>query len=99
MKIENLTIISFDFSRLVTVEEELKKEQEEMVAVVSAKQKIIDAQEQRIQSLDEANVRLMRALDQLKERYQLTRRTKSSSDIRTTSKLTPLNGSLRSTNC
>ncbi|XP_071801964.1 uncharacterized protein [Asterias amurensis] len=86
-------------TRLVTVEEELKKEQEEMVAVVSAKQKIIDAQEQRIQSLDEANVRLMRALDQLKERYQLTRRTKSSSDIRTTSKLTPLNGSLRSTNC
>ncbi|XP_038063625.1 ras GTPase-activating protein nGAP-like isoform X2 [Patiria miniata] len=86
-------------TRLVTVEEELKKEQEEMVAVVSAKQKIIEAQEKRIESLDAANVRLMRALDQLKERYQLTRRSKSSSDIRTTAKLTPLKGSMKSTNC
>ncbi|XP_022085340.1 ras GTPase-activating protein nGAP-like isoform X3 [Acanthaster planci] len=85
-------------TRLVTVEEELKKEQEEMVAVVSAKQKIIDAQETRIQALDAANARLMRALDQLKERYQLTRRTKSSSDIRSAAKLTPLNGSMKSTN-
>ncbi|XP_061460314.1 disabled homolog 2-interacting protein isoform X3 [Rhineura floridana] len=56
-------------SRLMSVEEELKKDHAEMQAAVDSKQKIIDAQEKRIASLDAANARLMSALTQLKERY------------------------------
>ncbi|XP_077479490.1 DAB2 interacting protein b isoform X2 [Stigmatopora argus] len=56
-------------SRLMSVEEELKKDHSDMQAVVDSKQKIIDAQEKRIASLDAANARLMSALTQLKERY------------------------------
>uniref|UniRef100_A0A8D0BYT5 DAB2 interacting protein n=1 Tax=Salvator merianae TaxID=96440 RepID=A0A8D0BYT5_SALMN len=55
-------------SRLMSVEEELKKDHAEMQAAVDSKQKIIDAQEKRIASLDAANARLMSALTQLKER-------------------------------
>ncbi|XP_078231679.1 disabled homolog 2-interacting protein isoform X30 [Callithrix jacchus] len=54
-------------SRLMSVEEELKKDHAEMQAAVDSKQKIIDAQEKRIASLDAANARLMSALTQLKE--------------------------------
>ncbi|XP_061822487.1 DAB2 interacting protein b isoform X2 [Nerophis lumbriciformis] len=56
-------------SRLMSVEEELKKDHSDMQAVVDSKQNIIDAQEKRIASLDDANARLMSALTQLKERY------------------------------
>ncbi|XP_014662214.1 PREDICTED: ras GTPase-activating protein nGAP-like [Priapulus caudatus] len=56
-------------ARLIGVEEELRKEQQEMQNVVVVKQKIIDAQERRIQSLDSANNRLLAALTQLKDRY------------------------------
>ncbi|XP_057675580.1 disabled homolog 2-interacting protein-like isoform X3 [Corythoichthys intestinalis] len=56
-------------SRLMSVEEELKKDHSDMQAVVDSKQKIIEAQEKRIASLDAANSRLMSALTQLKERY------------------------------
>ncbi|XP_077956126.1 ras GTPase-activating protein nGAP isoform X3 [Gasterosteus aculeatus] len=55
--------------RLMAVEEELKRDHAEMQAVIEAKQKIIDAQERRIGSLDAANSRLMAALTQVKERY------------------------------
>uniref|UniRef100_A0A8C2ZD28 RAS protein activator like 2 n=1 Tax=Cyclopterus lumpus TaxID=8103 RepID=A0A8C2ZD28_CYCLU len=55
--------------RLMAVEEELKQDHAEMQAVIEAKQKIIDAQEKRIGSLDAANSRLMAALTQVKERY------------------------------
>ncbi|MEE6495965.1 hypothetical protein FKM82_002187 [Ascaphus truei] len=55
--------------RLIAVEEELKKDHAEMQSVIDAKQKIIDAQEKRIISLDAANTRLMSALTQVKERY------------------------------
>uniref|UniRef100_A0A8P4KE16 Ras GTPase-activating protein nGAP n=1 Tax=Dicentrarchus labrax TaxID=13489 RepID=A0A8P4KE16_DICLA len=55
--------------RLMAVEEELKRDHAEMQAVIEAKQKIIDAQEKRISSLDAANSRLMAALTQVKERY------------------------------
>lgn len=58
-------------SRLITVEEELRREQQEMQSVIYAKQKVIDAQERKIQTLDAANTRLLAALAQLKERYQL----------------------------
>ncbi|XP_046904138.1 disabled homolog 2-interacting protein isoform X2 [Hypomesus transpacificus] len=56
-------------SRLMSVEEELKKDHSDMQSVVDSKQKIIEAQEKRIASLDAANSRLMGALSQLKERY------------------------------
>nr|XP_004573575.1 ras GTPase-activating protein nGAP isoform X5 [Maylandia zebra] len=55
--------------RLMAVEEELRRDHAEMQAVIEAKQKIIDAQEKRIGSLDAANSRLMAALTQVKERY------------------------------
>ncbi|KAG8199043.1 hypothetical protein JTE90_021056 [Oedothorax gibbosus] len=58
-------------TRLITVEEELRREQQEMQGVIFAKQKVIDAQERKIQTLDAANTRLLGALAQLKERYQL----------------------------
>uniref|UniRef100_A0A3B3B8D5 RAS protein activator like 2 n=1 Tax=Oryzias melastigma TaxID=30732 RepID=A0A3B3B8D5_ORYME len=45
------------------------KRQTDMQAVIEAKQKIIDAQEKRIGSLDVANSQLMAALTQVKERY------------------------------
>lgn len=50
----------------MAVEEELKKDHAEMQAVIDAKQKIIDAQEKQIVSLDSANTRLMSALTQWK---------------------------------
>ncbi|KAJ0012093.1 hypothetical protein NQD34_013068 [Periophthalmus magnuspinnatus] len=49
--------------------EELRRDHAEMQAVIEAKQKIIDAQEKRILSLDAANSRLISALTQVKERY------------------------------
>lgn len=58
----------------MSVEEELKKDHAEMQAAVDSKQKIIDAQEKRIASLDAANARLMSALTQLKERYSMQTR-------------------------
>ncbi|KAF8773117.1 Ras GTPase-activating protein raskol like protein [Argiope bruennichi] len=58
-------------TRLITVEEELRREQQEMQGVILAKQKVIDAQERKLQTLDAANTRLLAALAQLKERYQL----------------------------
>ncbi|XP_076860219.1 disabled homolog 2-interacting protein isoform X2 [Brachyhypopomus gauderio] len=61
-------------TRLMSVEEELKKDHAEMQAIVDSKQKIIEAQEKRISSLDAANARLMSALSQLKERYSLQTR-------------------------
>ncbi|XP_066514663.1 DAB2 interacting protein b isoform X2 [Hoplias malabaricus] len=61
-------------SRLMSVEEELKKDHADMQAIVDSKQKIIDAQEKRIASLDAANARLMSALSQLKERYSMQTR-------------------------
>ncbi|XP_067129994.1 ras GTPase-activating protein nGAP isoform X3 [Centruroides vittatus] len=58
-------------TRLITVEEELRREQQEMQEMIAVKQKVIDAQERKIQSLDSANTRLMTALTLLKDRYQL----------------------------
>ncbi|KAK3566160.1 hypothetical protein QTP86_028446 [Hemibagrus guttatus] len=61
-------------TRLMSVEEELKKDHADMQAIVDSKQKIIEAQEKRIASLDAANARLMSALSQLKERYSMQTR-------------------------
>ncbi|XP_047655937.1 disabled homolog 2-interacting protein isoform X1 [Tachysurus fulvidraco] len=61
-------------TRLMSVEEELKKDHADMQSIVDSKQKIIEAQEKRIASLDAANARLMSALSQLKERYSMQTR-------------------------
>ncbi|XP_041706493.1 disabled homolog 2-interacting protein isoform X2 [Coregonus clupeaformis] len=86
-------------SRLMSVEEELKKDHNDMQAVVDSKQKIIDAQEKRIASLDAANARLMSALTQLKERYSMQTRNGISPTNTTKLQITE-NGEFRnSSNC
>ncbi|XP_063000569.1 disabled homolog 2-interacting protein isoform X2 [Elgaria multicarinata webbii] len=86
-------------SRLMSVEEELKKDHAEMQAAVDSKQKIIDAQEKRIASLDAANARLMSALTQLKERYSTQTRNGISPTNPTKLQITE-NGEFRnSSNC
>ncbi|XP_024113594.1 DAB2 interacting protein b isoform X6 [Oryzias melastigma] len=86
-------------SRLMSVEEELKKDHSDMQAVVDSKQKIIDAQEKRIASLDAANARLMSALAQLKERYSMQTRNGISPTNPTKLQITE-NGEFRnSSNC
>ncbi|XP_017600883.1 PREDICTED: disabled homolog 2-interacting protein [Corvus brachyrhynchos] len=86
-------------SRLMSVEEELKKDHAEMQAAVDSKQKIIDAQEKRIASLDAANARLMSALTQLKERYSMQTRNGISPTNPTKLQITE-NGEFRnSSNC
>ncbi|XP_029920811.1 DAB2 interacting protein b isoform X5 [Myripristis murdjan] len=86
-------------SRLMSVEEELKKDHSDMQAVVDSKQKIIDAQEKRIASLDAANNRLMSALTQLKERYSMQTRNGISPTNPTKLQITE-NGEFRnSSNC
>ncbi|XP_029392917.1 disabled homolog 2-interacting protein isoform X5 [Mus pahari] len=86
-------------SRLMSVEEELKKDHAEMQAAVDSKQKIIDAQEKRIASLDAANARLMSALTQLKERYSMQARNGVSPTNPTKLQITE-NGEFRnSSNC
>ncbi|KAM8934583.1 disabled homolog 2-interacting protein isoform 2-T2 [Pelodytes ibericus] len=86
-------------SRLMSVEEELKKDHADMQAAVDSKQKIIDAQEKRIASLDAANARLMSALTQLKERYSMQTRNGISPTNPTKLQITE-NGEFRnSSNC
>ncbi|XP_046668232.1 ras GTPase-activating protein raskol-like isoform X4 [Homalodisca vitripennis] len=57
--------------RLISVEEELRHEQRKMSETLSHKQKVIEAQEHQIAALDAANNRLVAALSQLKDRYQV----------------------------
>ncbi|KAM4640538.1 ras GTPase-activating protein nGAP isoform 1-T1 [Discoglossus pictus] len=85
-------------SRLIAVEEELKKDHAEMQAVIDAKQKIIDAQEKRIMSLDAANTRLMSALTQVKERYSSQVRNGISPTNPTKLSITE-NGEFKNSNC
>jgi RAS protein activator-like 2 len=59
--------------RLVNVENELAKERDEMQEVLQAKQRIIDAQEKRIKSLDSTNSRLVATLNQLKSNHDRDR--------------------------
>lgn len=57
------------FYRLISVEEELRREQQKMSLVLSHKQRVIEAQEHQIAALDAANNRLLSALSTLKHRY------------------------------
>ncbi|CAG0878488.1 unnamed protein product [Darwinula stevensoni] len=58
-------------SRLLSVEEELRREQHEMASMINEKQQVIKAQEQKIHALDAANSRLLAMLTHLKDRYLL----------------------------
>ncbi|XP_061836042.2 disabled homolog 2-interacting protein isoform X2 [Nerophis lumbriciformis] len=87
-------------SRLMAVEEELKKDHSDMQAVVDSKQKIIEAQEKRISSLDATNGRLMAALTQMKERYGVTSQRNGLSPSNTSSLQITENGEFRNSgNC
>lgn len=57
--------------RLISVEEELRREQQKMSDALSHKQRVIEAQEHKIAALDAANNRLLSALTTLKDRYAL----------------------------
>ncbi|XP_054628859.1 disabled homolog 2-interacting protein-like isoform X1 [Dunckerocampus dactyliophorus] len=88
------------FILLMAVEEELKKDHCDMQAVVDSKQKIIEAQEKRITSLDATNSRLMAALTQLKERYGVTSQRNGLSPSNTSSLQITENGEFRNSgNC
>lgn len=56
-------------ARLMSVEEELRREQQKMSDALSHKQRVIEAQEHQIAALDAANNRLLSALATLKDRY------------------------------
>lgn len=56
--------------RLITMEEELRREQMKMSLALSHKQRVIEAQGQQIAALDAANNRLLSALTALRQRYE-----------------------------
>uniref|UniRef100_A0A3Q3GZM8 Ras GTPase-activating protein nGAP-like n=1 Tax=Labrus bergylta TaxID=56723 RepID=A0A3Q3GZM8_9LABR len=85
--------------RLMAVEEELKRDHAEMQAVIEAKQKIIDAQEKRICSLDAANSRLMLALAQVKERYSTPNLRNGLSPTNPTKLSITENGEFKNSSC
>lgn len=91
--------------RLVGVEDNLRQEQEVLHATISQKQKVIEVQERRIQSLDAANSRLLLALAQVKDRCQLAPSqngvTTASSPCagKTKLMLSNENGQLKSSSC
>ena len=67
--------------RLVGVESELRKEQQEMQEVIHAKQVIIEAQERRIKSLDSNNAKLIATLNQIRGARTSNKNTHPISDL------------------
>uniref|UniRef100_A0A3Q3PZN4 RAS protein activator like 2 n=1 Tax=Monopterus albus TaxID=43700 RepID=A0A3Q3PZN4_MONAL len=86
-------------TQLMAVEEELKRDHTEMQAVIEAKQKVIDAQEKRIGSLDAANSRLMAALTQVKERYSAANLRNGLSPTNPTKLSITENGEFKNSSC
>ncbi|XP_066596017.1 ras GTPase-activating protein raskol isoform X5 [Prorops nasuta] len=91
-------------SRLISVEEERRREQQKMSAALSYKQRVIDAQEQQIAALDAANSRLMSsntrllsALSTLKQRYNA--KTQSNTEAATLLQNIADIGELKSSSC
>ncbi|XP_018494269.1 disabled homolog 2-interacting protein [Galendromus occidentalis] len=68
-------------TRLITVEDELRKEQREMAQVIAAKQQIIDERETKILNLDATNQRLLGALSQLREKYECVSSSSSTQTV------------------
>jgi len=53
----------------MSVEDELRREQQKMTDTLSHKQRVIEAQEQKIAALDAANNRLLAALASLQDHF------------------------------
>lgn len=69
--IENVYYMLFPHPhRLITMEEDLRREQLKMSLALSNKQRVIEAQGQQIAALDAANNRLLNALSSLRQRYE-----------------------------
>ncbi|XP_015109074.1 probable Ras GTPase-activating protein isoform X3 [Diachasma alloeum] len=92
-------------TRLISVEEELRREQQKMSAALSYKQRVIDAQEQQIAALDAANTRLMSsntrllsALSTLKQRYNVKAQPNSSEAAALLQNISDI-GELKSSSC
>jgi RAS protein activator-like 2 len=60
-----------DPSRLLAMEEELRREQYKMSLIINHKQRVIEAQGQQIAELDAANNRLLSELTCLRNRYEM----------------------------
>lgn len=58
-------------SRLLAMEEELRREQYKMSLIINHKQRVIEAQGQQIAELDAANNRLLTELSCLRSRYEM----------------------------
>ena len=91
-------------SRLMTAEERLREEQmkrEELPTIMAQKDQIIDQQEQQIKSLNDANNRLIEALNHLKERYRGNSSQNGHIPTTTAAKmaLAEANGQFRSSDC
>lgn len=84
----------------MTVEEELRKEQQDLQTMVVEKQKVIEIQEQRIEGLDAANNRLLCALGSLRDRYNTQGNTKGVNGVTSSQKVMLKEGEgLRSSSC
>lgn len=66
-----LTIRIYLISRLLSMEEELRREQYKMSLIINHKQRVIEAQGQQIAELDAANNRLLTELSCLRNRYEM----------------------------
>lgn len=85
--------------RLMSVEDELRREQRKMSDTLTHKQRVIEAQEHQIAALDAANNRLLNALSQLKERYQMTNGKTNSPTPNINHRLLAELGELKSSSC
>ena len=74
------------------MEEELRREQSELMGMMRAKQKVIDAQEKKIENLNSANQRLVATLAQLKESSPLRTRNGTTGGGRTSPYPNPASG-------
>lgn len=99
-----IIFLVFIGDRLISVEEELRREQQKMSATLSYKQCLIDAQKQQIAALDAANTRLMSsntrllsALSLLKQQY--TTQPNNNNDASTLLQNIADIGELKSSSC
>jgi len=84
----------------MSVEDELRREQRKMSDTLTHKQRVIEAQEHQIAALDAANNRLLNALSQLKERYQMSNgKTNSPTPTNINHRLLAELGELKSSSC
>ncbi|XP_025413430.1 probable Ras GTPase-activating protein isoform X6 [Sipha flava] len=86
-------------ARLMSVEDELRREQRKMSDTLTHKQRVIEAQEHQIAALDAANNRLLNALSQLKERYQMNNGKTNNTSPNINHRLLAELGELKSSSC